>query len=137
MILAVIVLKLFVRNAVSFSYEGIGPVSKRISFDPMDSTVYAGESQADQVMERSSREDVYYSQPKRNRKENQFNLLNFDAYLAKPLNFSYKKVFATLKPETERILKLMNRTITLDDEENQAGSKSRSGKFKLLHNITC
>lgn len=41
---------------------------------------------------------------------NKFNLLNFDAYKMKPMNFDYNTVLATLTPETERIFKILNRT---------------------------
>lgn len=86
----------------------------------------------DQVMERSSMSGVYYAnKPKSNKKKNKFNMLNFDAYLVKPMNFSYKKVFATLKPGTERILKYLNQTTSseVDEKDEKDEAKSKSGKF--------
>lgn len=143
----VVVFNLIMRRVVTFPYQVIGSdanstfvtvMSKSISFSPTDSMAAASSSMdvkpthlADQTMEPSSMEEVYYIQPRGHRRRNQFNPLNFDAYMVKPTNFSYKRVLATLKPETERILKLMNRTIGMD-EQNRSGSKSRSGKFKFL-----
>lgn len=104
----------------------INPDAETI-FHPM----HADKFRLDQIMERSSSGGVYYNKPKSHKKKNKFNPLNFDAYLVKPMNFSYKKVFATLKPETEKLMKLMNKTTVLDDEDEKK-SKPRSGKFIIF-----
>lgn len=85
----------------------------------------------DQVMERSSLGGIYYNKkPKSHKKKNKFNMLNFDAYVVKPTNFNYKKVFATLKPETERILKYLNETVKFEKKEDD---KFNSGEF--IHSL--
>lgn len=109
----------------------INPDAETI-FHPM----HADKFHLDQIMERSSSGGVYFNKPKSHKKKNKFNPLNFDAYLVKPLNFSYKKVFATLKPETERIMKLMNKTLAFDDEDEKK-PKSRSGECRSVDLFTC
>lgn len=58
-----------------------------------------------------------------------FNFLNFDAYLVKPTEFSYNNVLATLKPESERILRLMNYT---DRQYNDEPTLSPSVNYHKL-----
>lgn len=73
----------------------------------------------EQIMERltSSASNAHTRKHK-----NQFNLLNFDAYTMKPMNFNYNTVLATLTPETERIFKILNRTDVKNDPKVSSSS---------------
>lgn len=70
----------------------------------------------EQIMERLTSADTTSNAHGKNRKhKKKFNLMNFDAYMVKPLDYNYNKVLATLKPETDRILNILNRTDVQDD----------------------
>lgn len=45
--------------------------------------------------------------PKLRPKKKNFNYLNFDAYIVRPMHNNYKQVFATVKPEAEKLLSAM------------------------------
>lgn len=64
----------------------------------------------EKIMER-----VTQSEPTENSndmKKNRFNYMNFDAYLVKPAEFNYKTVWATLEPETQKLLKNLGKDET-------------------------
>lgn len=73
----------------------------------------------EQIMERLTNSD---SNAHTQRHKNTFNLLNFDAYTMKPMNFNYNTVLATLTPETERIFKILNRTDVKSDPKTSSSS---------------
>lgn len=94
----------------SFRTPPINPDSELI-YSPSQGRRY----QYEQVMERlrdvnqPNKSGQSQSRGGRNKKKS-FNFLNFDAYLVKPMNVNYKRVFATLKPEAEKLLRIMNKS---------------------------
>lgn len=65
-------------------------------------------------------------------KNSQFDYMNFDAYLPKPMKFNYNKVWATLQPETERVLESLNQTERYDHDEEPTQSHYVLRKRKFL-----
>lgn len=59
--------------------------------------------QPEKIMERVTQSENQET-PERTQKTN-FDYMNFDAYLVKPSELNYKTVWATLEPETEKLLK--------------------------------
>lgn len=58
-----------------------------------------------------------------------FNFLNFDAYLVRPMPVNYQRVFATVKPEAEKLLSAMNRE---DDDVSSAGSTELDANHSMF-----
>lgn len=92
-------------NQRSFRTPPINPDSELI-FSPSRSHRY----QYEKIMERLESLPTTTNRPKKKG----FNFLNFDAYLVKPMNVNYEKVFATLRPEAEKLLSIMSKS---DDME--------------------
>lgn len=68
----------------------------------------------EKIMERVTQSEIKENPNKM--KKNPFNYMNFDAYLVKPAEFNYKTVWATLEPETEKLLKSLGNDETTTEK---------------------
>lgn len=108
-------------NQRSFRAPPINPDSELI-ISPSRSHRY----QYEKIMERLQSLPTTTNRPKKKG----FNFLNFDAYLVKPLNVNYKKVFATVQPEAEKLLSIMSKSDDMElvdvvDDKNSTSSYSK------------
>lgn len=59
----------------------------------------------------STATDANVTHDQQEQKRNKFNFLNFDAYLVRPMPVNYEQVFATARPEAEKLLNAMKEDI--------------------------
>lgn len=108
------------------------PVPINPDAEPIYVPLHGGKYKPYQIMERiSSPSDVNTNRNSNtNTRNTDFNFLNFDAYMVKPKDFNYNNVLATIKPETERILRLMNQTDNLHGDDAKPSSSSNHNKYR-------
>lgn len=116
----------------AFKVPSINPDSELIYSPSRSSQRY----QYEQIMERLQQLPVDTPAPQKQArsKKKEFNFLNFDAYLVKPMNVNYKQVFATLKPEAEKLLRMLNETISEDYDETEESKSEECNKRMFLLN---
>lgn len=115
----------------AFKVPSINPDSELIYSPSRSSQRY----QYEQIMERLQQLPIEaqtgQKQPspqKQSRKKKEFNFLNFDAYLVKPMNVNYKQVFATLRPEAEKLLRMLNETSSEDLDDTDESNSEESNQ---------
>lgn len=89
----------------------------------------------EKIMERVTQSENQET-PKRPQKTH-FDYMNFDAYLVKPAELNYKTVWATLEPETEKLLKSLKDEDVASDkiarDEAELGEPTTSSSRHSVH----
>lgn len=110
----------------SFKTPPLNPDSELI-FPPSHSHRY----QYEKIMERLTAAPAATTNQSINTwpKKKNFEFLNFDAYLVRPMHVNYRKVFATVKPEAKKLLSAMNDEFDSAEVNRKNVTDSTKGYF--------